>query len=237
MIFSSTKVAAATMVACLMATGAANAAVSFTYSPFGAAGVPKSEQIAVDFDGPNAPGFSYTQSSGATQIFSPNSPSFETGVYNDSPGILIPDVAAAPALGNGLYDQTNFEAVLTGGNFDLATPGVENLSVYIGSADSYNQITFENKSGTVIQSYSGSQIMQPDDGDQAAGSTNGRVDFNFGGQRVYNVIFGSGGNSFEFDNIAAGVPEPSTWAMMLIGLGCLGVAMRSSRRKEVALAA
>jgi len=40
--------------------------------------------------------------------------------------------------------------VLTGGTFTLTTPGVEDLSVYIGSADSYNEIRFENQAGPVI---------------------------------------------------------------------------------------
>jgi hypothetical protein len=79
--------------------------------------------------------------------------------------------------------------------------------------------------------------MPPADGNQAVASTNGRVYFNFGGQKVYDVLFTSSGNSFEFDNIAASVPEPSTWAMMLVGFGGLGAAMRSSRRKQVATAA
>jgi len=227
------KIAATGALAALTLAGVANAGVTFVYSPFGAAGLPSTEPVVVNFDLPNAAGYSYTQSSGATKIFIPTSPSFETGIYNDSPAILIPNIAAAPALGNTSYDMTNFEAVLTGGTFDLSTPGVEDLSVYIGSADSYNEIQFENKVGTVIQSYSGTQIMPPADGNQAASSTNGRVYFDFGGEKVYNVLFTSSGNSFEFDNIAATVPEPSTWAMMLIGLGVAGAALRSSQRTAV----
>ncbi len=34
-----------------------------------------------------------------------------------------------------------------------------------------------------------------------------------------------------------GVPEPATWAMMLVGFGGLGAAMRLSRRKQAAVAA
>jgi len=33
------------------------------------------------------------------------------------------------------------------------------------------------------------------------------------------------------------VPEPTTWAMMLVGIGGLGMAMRSSRRKQAVVAA
>jgi len=36
---------------------------------------------------------------------------------------------------------------------------------------------------------------------------------------------------FDVNGGPAGVPEPATWAMMLIGFGGLGVAMRSKRRK------
>jgi hypothetical protein len=59
------------------------------------------------------------------------------------------------------------------------------------------------------------------------------------------VDFGGTENQVGFDNITlgsatagmGGVPEPATWAMMLIGFGGLGAAMRSNRRKQAALAA
>jgi len=38
-------------------------------------------------------------------------------------------------------------------------------------------------------------------------------------------------------NLVLGVPEPGTWAMMLVGFGALGGAMRASRRKAGAAAA
>ena len=50
----------------------------------------------------------------------------------------------------------------------------------------------------------------------------------------------SGGNptglNVEFTSSVAGVPEPATWAMMLVGFGGLGAAIRS-RRSRAALAA
>jgi hypothetical protein len=36
---------------------------------------------------------------------------------------------------------------------------------------------------------------------------------------------------FEVNNVVVGVPEPSTWAMMLLGFAGLGFAFRQSRRK------
>nr|WP_295373401.1 PEPxxWA-CTERM sorting domain-containing protein [uncultured Sphingosinicella sp.] len=33
------------------------------------------------------------------------------------------------------------------------------------------------------------------------------------------------------------MPEPSTWAMLIVGFGAVGMGMRSSRRRETALAA
>jgi len=73
MMASSLKIAAAAAIEGLALAGAANAGVSFTYSPFGVAGLPTDEPIVVNFDTANAAGYSSTQSSGATQIFTPTS--------------------------------------------------------------------------------------------------------------------------------------------------------------------
>jgi len=56
---------------------------------------------------------------------------------------------------------------------------------------------------------------------------------------------GTGDEYFGLDNIVvtgvptltAGAPEPGAWALMLVGLGGLGVALRASRRKPTALSA
>lgn len=42
----------------------------------------------------------------------------------------------------------------------------------------------------------------------------------------------SGGQDLGLDSVsvlASGVPEPAAWVMMLVGFGCLGIAMRSRR--------
>jgi hypothetical protein len=52
-----------------------------------------------------------------------------------------------------------------------------------------------------------------------------------------NTEGGFGGNDFAIDNIfvgALGVPEPATWAMMIVGFGGIGAALRGRRRTAVA---
>ena len=41
--------------------------------------------------------------------------------------------------------------------------------------------------------------------------------------------FGSGGGAVELVAVASGAPEPAAWAMMLIGLGGVGAAIRARR--------
>ena len=54
-----------------------------------------------------------------------------------------------------------------------------------------------------------------------------RVNFDFAGAKVNQIILSSSQNSFEADNFAvAGVPEPATWAMMIMGFGAVGAMVR-----------
>jgi hypothetical protein len=47
---------------------------------------------------------------------------------------------------------------------------------------------------------------------------------------------GDEGWGLENISVTSGVPEPATWAMMLVGFGGLGAAMRSARRSKVVAA-
>ena len=63
--------------------------------------------------------------------------------------------------------------------------------------------------------------------------TNGRYTF-VSDTDIVGVRFDSRGNSFEISDVASAVPEPATWAMMIIGFGGVGSMVRSARRKQTA---
>lgn len=54
--------------------------------------------------------------------------------------------------------------------------------------------------------------------------------FQTGTYQLNNPFFGDG--TLTISNGAGAVPEPATWAMMLLGFGALGGIMRSTRRKQ-----
>lgn len=107
------------------------------------------------------------------------------------------------------------------------------FSLYMGSPDTYNFIRFVGQG--FDQTVNGATMFQGDTNQSWAWGK--RVNFDFGGANVSQVILGSNGNSFEVDNAAAkfqaAVPEPATWAMMIMGFTAVGAMIR---RRNVALA-
>lgn len=58
----------------------------------------------------------------------------------------------------------------------------------------------------------------------------GRISFDVGsGARIKSVSFFSGDDEFNIDSIASAAPEPSTWAMMILGFGLMGAQLRRHR--------
>ncbi len=106
--------------------------------------------------------------------------------------------------------------------------GLTNFSFYMGSADTYNQVRFigTNYDETLNGgAFTGGYVGQSWDWGR-------RVNFDFGGATVNQVILSSSGNSFEVDNFAGSigvVPEPATWAMMIMGFGAVGAVIRRRR--------
>ena len=109
--------------------------------------------------------------------------------------------------------------------------GLKTFSFYMGSADTYNSIRFKGANGFDV-TLNGGQFTQGYVGQ--SWSWGKRVNFDFGADRVTEVILSSSGNSFEVDSFAVtAVPEPATWAMMIMGFGVAGALLR---RRQVALA-
>ena len=108
--------------------------------------------------------------------------------------------------------------------------GFKAFSLYMGSPDTYNSIRFIGDG--FDQTLTGGQLTEGNTCQQWIWGA--RVNFDFGGAKVNQVVLSSSSNSFEVDNFAvAAVPEPATWAMMIMGFGLAGALLR---RRQYALA-
>ncbi len=125
----------------------------------------------------------------------------------------------------------NFWSIGTSGDQD--GPGVVTIaggaSYYgflYGSPDGYNSVEFFSGESS-LGSFSGDDLIPPAFGDQQVGRyINVMADE---GQWITTVRFTSGANAFESDNhayLAAPVPEPQTYALMLAGLAAVGFVTR-----------
>ena len=129
-------------------------------------------------------------------------------------------------------DPTRYASVQGAGTSTFNVLGgryLSGFSFYMGSPDTYNKMTF-NFLGGGSQVFNGTQIW---DGPNFAGDrTKGfRVYYNFNGAKVSSIQFQSGSDAFEFDGLAGTVvPEPGTWALMILGFGGVGAMLRSRRR-------
>ena len=147
------------------------------------------------------------------------------GLFTGSQG----GVSAAPAFSASTVDTASYLSVQGGESETLALAPSHEISIYVGSLDSYNTITFGGAGGA---SFTGVQLAAlttaQDSGNQTAGSSNGRFIFDFSAP-VTSVTFASGSNAFEVASVAGAVPEPAAWALMLVGVGAVGGMMRSRR--------
>ena len=104
----------------------------------------------------------------------------------------------------------------------------------IGSPDTYNQVTITSTTGAYT--FSPTTLGLPGNGDQTVSRY---VNFNTTavGERILSATFTNvpAIDAFETANFSAGlagaVPEPASWAMMILGVGAVGFAMR--RREKV----
>jgi hypothetical protein len=197
---------------------AANAAVTFTSAdgapdPGPAAG----ESIVVDFDNPDAAGYSWT---GGLAI--------KLGT--------LPGNWATPALDTTQYGVVS--SAFEPNSATLKTPALKSISFYWGSVDDYNSLDVLDKLGNTLLTITGNDLPQQG-GDQFIPSTNRRVFISWdgAGAPIGGLRFTATGVAFEFDDIAAaGVPEPATWGMLILGFGMVGFAARRRERAVRAIA-
>jgi hypothetical protein len=168
-----------------------------------------------DFDNAIADGFTFVNDAAA--YVRPGALGLDSGLSAPPPG-----------------DVSNYETVLGGGHATLTSlKGLQSLSLFMGSPDTYNTIKFSGAGG-FSWTLDGAQIfnnLAPSNGDQSYGR---RVSYDFGEHSVNKVEFFSTSNSFEFDTIAGrlsggAVPEPATWATMILGFGVVGATFRRRR--------
>lgn len=143
------------------------------------------------------------------------------------------DTNGAPPA-NSVPSGTNYLSVLGGGLATILFPGPEsNFSFDWGSIDSFNLLT-------ILPFGGGDSIVVPGttftntsaDGNQVASGTNGRFSvLGTAGTQYIGFQLATTTNSFEIDNVAVpgAVPEPATWAMMIIGMGAIGYTLRRRR--------
>lgn len=206
-----------------LAAGGAKAATSISYVGYGTA-LSAGESLVTDFSNPSALPTGFTLGGTAA---------FLTGTSH---------LGAAPATSATTRDLGQYLSVEKGRHETLDTPLIGDVSLYIGSVDWYNSITFRFKDGTT-ETFTGSQLADlvptTADGDRQSKQTNGRYTFKFDAT-INQLRFDSSSNSLEVADIAAvlpsSVPEPATWAMMVTGFGLLGAVLRAGALQDRRLA-
>lgn len=174
------------------------------------------------------------------------------------PGVLVDFESAVPAQfttsGSGYFitsgssgqgatplgDSSHYLSVYGGSFSMLGTVGYNSVSLLWGSIDTYNYLDLLNAAGNVIGTVDAAAIQAGNwaDGNQTSYVTNRRVTIG-STDAIYGIKLRSNQAAFEADDIkfSGAVPEPATWAMMVMGFGLLGTALRRSRGGTPAITA
>ena len=171
-----------------------------------------------------------------------------TGFTLTGSGYLIQSgdnwLGAAPAAGptDASDDHSAYLSVYGGWAKLMGGTGFHSMSFFWGSMDNYNSLDLLDASGNVFTTLLSSDLPAGGNGDQLGSLTNQRVTIT-SSDAIYGVQLRSTTPAFEADNFffsghsggnevhVGDVPEPASWAMMLLGFGAVGGAVRSQRRK------
>lgn len=187
-------------------------------------------QIINDFDNAANANFTYTANNAALSYVRDGSLGLDPG--NSAP----PPVPVDPNNPNGdyTYETSNYWTVKDGGSFTLAAQNgawMNGFSFYFGSPDTFNNVMFTFQGANSFVTLSGAALWDANSGANGDQEWGRRVYYGFNDKVTSITMTSTGGNSFEFDGLAASgaVPEPATWAMMIMGFGAAGAAMRRRR--------
>jgi hypothetical protein len=162
-----------------------------------------------------------------------------TGDYKIETAPGVNGVSAAPA---GTPAGTKFLTVpnsTSNGSATLKLGGsYKYVSFYWGSIDDYNTLELLDAGGNLLYSVTGSGLPAPTaaNGNQSAPTSNRRVTFSSDAVNIAQLRLSSTNYAFEIDTVAAAVPEPATWGLMIGGLGLVGFAARRRARQAVTYA-
>jgi hypothetical protein len=181
---------------------------------------------------------------------------FVPGVFGSPIGFtLLSDFNTAPAqsivTGSGFFFPTGDIAGITasipgnntpylsvggGGTANIGFGGpVRAFSFDYSTVDSYNTLTINYADGG-FGSVTGTDIVAAG---QANGSMSGSFIVNGDGRLISGIRLDTSSNAFEVDNLSTsaninGVPEPTTWMMLVAGFGLVGAGMRRRTTNAVA---
>ena len=145
---------------------------------------------------------------------------------------------------NTLYNTYgyNFPPNLSGGGATNYTPifnvtAAQDFVINFTSDQQAAGFAFVADSAATFSTYLDGSLVDTINAGTGTGSNN---IVSFTNSNFDQIVFtGSGDHAVLIDNLGFGgaVPEPATWAMMLMGFGVMGAAMRSARRKHILTAA
>ena len=172
------------------------------------------------------------------------------------PGAVLGSVGAAPSLPGASASNTFLVDTAINRFFTFGAMVVPSNDFFIGNDDPMEYSLFDADGNLAISSIfltagdiwnAGSELFDPANaaflqiGNNALRTPeNGVTDFNFSelsrfdglataGSYTFNSGLGANTGIYRISFMASAVPEPATWAMMLIGLGMVGYAMRRRR--------
>jgi hypothetical protein len=167
-------------------------------------------------------------------------------------GVTVSGIGQA-INGSDRYNGFGSQQQMSAGN-GSANGGYDILNVSTGSAVNYPGLIY-SVNGKAVEGLSlrtnvaigqpgrefiGSNLF-PTPFDFAMDPYTGNGQFNLGGWRngqnvSFNAYFAMERATWSLDAAAGAVPEPATWAMLILGFGAVGAGLRTRRRARTALA-